>query len=124
MTTDHENADHAPCTDTTLKEDYAFSVIDYRGDSIAAANVTDFADAETGSYKVNRDCTGEPSDQFECTLRPRRHLPRGNRERAFVISDGVGPCTVSSLKHSPGATQPLHTQTRVDFWKVGSEQDN
>jgi hypothetical protein len=72
MTTDHENADHAPCTDTTLKEDYAFSVIDYRGDSIAAANVTDFADAETGSYKVNRDCTGEPSDQFECTLRPRR----------------------------------------------------
>jgi hypothetical protein len=35
-----------------------FSQIDYRGESLAAANVTDFAEGETGSYKVNRDCTG------------------------------------------------------------------
>src|SRR5215471_8809816 len=77
-----QSNDHAPCSNATLQGDYAFSVIDfttplvvvgigtfdgkggfsqvdYRGDSLAATPpVQDFTGGETGSYAVNRDCTG------------------------------------------------------------------
>ena len=145
--TEHENAGHAPCTDATLKGDYAFSVvdfttplvvvgigtfdgmggfsqIDYRGDSLAAANVTDFAQGETGSYKVNRDCTGSQVIDLNVPFVP-VGTSHGVIENRFVISDGGRAIHgVVARSTPPGATQPLHTQTRVDFWKVGSEQDN
>jgi hypothetical protein len=133
------------CTNATLKGNYAFSVvdftsplvvvgigtfdgkggfsqIDYRGDSLATTGATDFAGGETGSYKVNRDCTGSQVINLNVPV------PTGSKgviENRFVISDGgrsIHGVVAKSIP--PGATLPLHTQTRVDFWKVGSEQDN
>jgi hypothetical protein len=43
----------------------------------------------------------------------------------FVVSNGGRSFhSVVSGATSPFATQPEITQTRTDFWKVGSEQDN
>jgi hypothetical protein len=43
----------------------------------------------------------------------------------FVIS-GAGRSIHAVIAEltPPGGTQPVPTQGRVDFWKVGSEQDN
>src|SRR5439155_4716279 len=90
---------------TTLKGDYAFSVIDfvsplvvvgigtfdgkggfsqidYRGDSLAInPDATDFSPPglEKGSHKVNRDCTGSQVINIPGVVRI---------ENRFVISDG------------------------------------
>jgi len=140
-----QSTDNDGCTNATLEGDYAFSVIDftsplvvvgigtfdgkggysqvdYRGDSLATTGATDFSGGETGSYKVNRDCTGSQVINLNVPV------PSGSKgviENRFVISDGgrsIHGVVAKSIP--PGETLPLHTQTRVDFWKVGSEQDN
>src|SRR5438309_4488397 len=101
-----EGADHAPCTNATLKGHYAFSVvdndspplvavgigtfdgkggfsqIDYRGDSLGLnpnnPSASDFVGPEIGVYQVNPNCTGSQV----INLGP---LTVENR---FVISDG------------------------------------
>ena len=141
-----ESADHAPCTDATLKGDYAFSVVDfttplvvvgigtfdgkggfsqvdYRGDSLTATPpVQNFTGGETGSYHVNSNCTGTQTINLNVPFFP---ASPGVIENRIVISDGGRAIHgVVAKSTPPGATLPVHTQTRVDFWKVGSEQDN
>src|SRR5438874_152074 len=142
-----KSSEHAGCTDATLKGDYAFSVVDfsaplvvvgigtfdgkggfsqvdYRGDSLRTNDAQDFAGGETGSYAVNPNCTGRQTINLNVPFVP-PGTSRGVIENRFVISDGGRAIHgVVAQSTPPGATQPVPTQTRVDFWKVGSEQDN
>lgn len=130
------------CTNATLKGDYAFSVvdndpppallvavgigtfdgkggfsqIDYRGDSLGLdPAATNFVGPELGSYQVNANCTGsQVVDLGPLTV-----------ENRFVISDGgraIHAVVARATLHDPAGTL-LHGQTRVEFWKVGSEKD-
>lgn len=133
------------CTNATLNGAYAFSVVDfttplvvvgighfdgkggfsqvdYRGDSLRTMGAKDFAGGETGSYVVNPDCTGSQLIHLNVPVPVGSH---GEIENRFVISDGGRSIHgVVAKSTPPGATQALPTQTRVDFWKVASEQDN
>jgi len=131
-----EGADHAPCTNATLKGDYAFSVvdndspplvavgigtfdgkggfsqIDYRGDSLGLdPNATDFVGNETGTYAVSRNCTGSQVINLHVIV----------VENRFVISDGGRAihAVVARAKLPDGTV--VHGQTRVEFWKVAPE---
>ena len=142
-----QNTDNDGCTNATLKGDYAFSVVDfilpqvvvgigrfdgkggytqvdYIGDSLRTIGATSFSGGETGSYTVNPDCTGSQEIKLNVL-----GVPAGNShgviENMFVISGGGRSIHgVVAEFTPPGATQAAPTQTRVDFWKVGSEQDN
>jgi hypothetical protein len=142
-----QSTDHAPCANATLKGDYAFSVVDlttplvvvgignfdgkggfsqvdYRGDSLRTTGAQDFAGGETGSYKVNPDCTGSQVINLNVPFVP-PGTSHGVIENRFVISGGGRSIHgVVAKSTPPGATQPVPNQTRVDFWKVGSEEDN
>ena len=105
-----QSTDNDGCTNATLKGDYAFSVVDftsplvvvgigtfdgkggfsqvdYRGDSLATTGATDFSGGETGSYKVNRDCTGSQVINLNVPFVP-IGTSHGVIENRFVISDG------------------------------------
>ena len=138
------------CTNATLNGAYAFSVVDfttplvvvgighfdgkvvfsqvdYRGDSLRTMNARDFAGGETGSYAVNPDCTGSQLIHLNVRLPPGVPIgaSHGEIENRFVISDGGRSIHgVVAQSTPPGQTQAQPTQTRVDFWKVASEQDN
>jgi hypothetical protein len=87
-------------------------------------HATEFAGGETGSYKVNRDCTGSSLIHLNVPGVP-PGTSHGEIENRFVISGGGRSIHgVVAQSTPPGATQPAPTQTRVDYWKVGSEQDN
>ena len=144
------STDHAHCTNATLKGDYAFSVVDfatplvvvgigtfdgkggfsqvdYRGDSLRTMGAQDFAGGETGSYTVNPDCTGSQLIHLNGPLPPTAPFgaSHGEIENRFVISNGGRSIHgVVARGTPPGQTQAQPTQTRVDFWKVASEQDN
>jgi hypothetical protein len=136
------------CTNATLNGDYAFSVVDfstpplvvvgighfdgkggfsqvdYRGDSLRTMGAQDFAGGETGSYAVNPDCTGSQVINLNVPFVP-IGTSHGVIENRFVISGGGSSIHgVVAKSTPPGQTQPQPTQTRVDFWKVASEQDN
>ena len=142
-----ESTDNDGCTNATLKGDYAFSVVnftlpsvgvgiktfdgkgqftqeDYQGDSLRTAGTTSFRTGETGTYKVNPDCTGSA----EIQLNVPNVLPgtsHGVIDIVFVISGGGRTVHEVVAKFiPPGGTQPVPSQTRADDWKVGSEQDN
>ena len=131
-----EGADHAPCTNATLKGDYAFSVvdndspplvavgigtfdgkggfsqIDYRGDSLGLdPNKTDFVGNETGTYAVSRNCTASQVINLHVIV----------VENRFVIGDGGRAihAVVARAKLPDGTV--VHGQTRVEFWKVAQE---
>ena len=142
-----QSTDHDGCTNATLKGDYAFSVVDfiaplvvvgignfdgkggfsqvdYRGDSLRTTGAQGFAGGETGSYTVNPDCTGSQVINLNVPGLP-VGTSQGVIENRFVISGGGRSIHgVVAKSTPPGATQPVPTQTRVDFWKVGSEEDN
>jgi hypothetical protein len=129
--------DHFVCSNATLRGDYAFSVltvtttpgvpnvvvvlgtfdgkggytqIDYPGDS----GLADFRMGQTGSYTVNRDCTG-----FQTI-----NLGGGAVvENAFVISNGGRSFHGVVADFKVGGTE-VPGQTRVDGWKVAPEQDD
>ena len=134
-------SDDPVCNNATLRGDYAFSVltvaapagpnvvvglarfdgkggytqIDYPGDGLSMAPpVTDFRTGETGSYKVNSDCTGFQEVDLGAA---------GTVENAFVISNGGRAIHAVTAERVRGGT-PVPVQIRVDFWKVGSEQDD
>ena len=136
-----QSTDNDGCTNATLKGDYAFSVVDftsplvvvgigtfdgkggfsqvdYRGDSLATTGQTDFSGGETGSYKVNRDCTGSQVINLNVPV------PSGSKgviENRFVISDGGRAIhAVVARAKLPNGTV-VHGQTRVEFWKVAQE---
>jgi len=134
-------SDDLGCSNATLQGAYAFSVltvvsatgpnvvvglarfdgrggyaqIDYPGDGLLMTPpVTDFRTGETGSYKVNSDCTGFQEVDLGAA---------GTVENAFVISNGGRAIHAVTAERVRGGT-PVPVQIRVDFWKVGSEQDD
>jgi hypothetical protein len=142
------------CSDATLKGDYAFAVtgwnllsgvwvpnfvvgigrfdgtggftqVDYPADGLLRTPpLTDFRMGETGTYTVNPDCTGSQEIKLNVPGVP-PGTSHGVIENMFVISGGGRSVHgVVAEATPPGATQPAPNQTRVDFWKVGSERDN
>jgi hypothetical protein len=98
--------------------------IDYIGDSLRTRNTTAFGMGETGTYTVNPDCTGREQIQLNAPNVP-PGTSHGVIDSVFVISGGGRSIhAVVAKAILPGATQAMPDQTRVDSWKVGSEQDN
>jgi hypothetical protein len=140
-----QSADDDGCTNATLKGDYAFVVgtspplvvgigrfdgkgnhtqVDYPGDGLRTSNLTSFRTGQTGSYTVNPDCTGSQEIKLNIPGVP-PGTSHGVIENMFVISGGGRSIhAVIAELTPPGGTQPVPTQGRVDFWRVGSEQDN
>ncbi len=138
------------CTNATLKGDYAFTVntwtlppsqqiwtpgfvvgltsFDGKGglkqiDYPAGSALPDFRMGQTGTYTVNRDCTGRSTVFLNVGGQGVGH---GVIDLAFVISNG-GSSIHGVVAHltPPGSPNPPPTIIdRVDFWKVGSEEDN
>jgi hypothetical protein len=142
------------CSNTTLKGEYAFGVTgytppglpngppevvtgikvfygdgtltqrDYAGDNLAG---DDFSPPgrETGTYKVNSDCTGSMVIKLNALGVPPVTTQGGVINILFVISDGGRHIhEVVSQFTPPGAPAAVPTQTSADDWKVASEQDN
>jgi hypothetical protein len=128
--------DDGGCSEATLRGDYAFSVvdlttqgvviglatfdgkggfaqIDYPGDRLRTAGTLDFRMGQTGSYTVDRNCTG--------TMEINLGGGVGVVTNAFVISNGSIHAVVAGVTVGGKA---VPNQTRVDFWEVASEQDN
>jgi hypothetical protein len=143
------------CSNATLKGEYAFGVTaytpaglpsgppevvagiktfdgkgnftqrDYIGDSLRTTGQTDFSSGETGTYKVNSDCTGSLVINLNVFGVPPVTTQGGVINIMFVISDGGRHIhEVVSKLTPPGSPGPVPTQTSADDWKVGLEQDN
>ena len=97
---------------------------DYQGDNLAG---DDFSPPgrETGTYKVNSDCTGSMVINLNVPNVP-SGTSSGVIEIKFVISDGGRHIhEVVSQGTPPGSAGPMHpTQTSADDWKVTSERDD
>jgi hypothetical protein len=133
--------DDLGCSNATLKGAYAFSVlavatatgpnvvvglarfdgaggytqIDYPGNGLSMSPpVSDFRTGETGTYTVNPDCTGFQGVDLGAG---------GTVENAFVVSNGGRAIHAVTAERTRGGT-PVPVQIRIDFWKVGSEQDD
>ena len=90
------------------------------------AGTLDFRMGQTGSYAINADCTGTMEIDLNVQGVP-AGTSHGEIHNAIVISDGGRSVHgVVAGVTSPG--QPIGTlspgQTRVDFWKVASGEDN
>src|SRR5262249_15686203 len=87
---------------------------DYRGYSTPAQFSP--PGQETGTYTVNRDCTGSMVI----------NLPQGGMIGIlFVISDGGRHIhEVVSENIPPGASEPVPVKTSADDWNVASEQNS
>jgi hypothetical protein len=135
--------DDLGCSNATLKGDYAFAVltlaeenvgpnvvvglgtfdgrggfnqIDFPGNGITDLGLKGFRTGQTGSYTVNRNCTG-----FMTIDIVQAGVVVTN---AIVISNGgraIHAVVAAGTQNGAPAT-PL--QSRVDFWKVASDQDN
>jgi hypothetical protein len=138
--------DQFVCSNATLKGDYAFSVltiveappggpnvvvglgtfdgrggfkqIDYPGNGATDMNLDEkFRTGQTGSYKVNPNCTGFMTiDIVQAGL---------VIENAIVISNGgraIHGVVASGTVSGQSPASPL--QSRVDFWKVASDRDD
>jgi hypothetical protein len=131
-------SDDLGCSNATLKGAYAFSVltvaepttgpnvvvglgrfdggggfsqIDYPGDSGLSA----FRTGQTGNYMVNSNCTGFMTINLAGGL---------EIENAIVISNGGRSIHAVVAEVTVNGTPVPGSQSRVDFWKVASEQDN
>jgi hypothetical protein len=138
-------SDDLGCSKATLKGDYAFSVltivqappggpgvvvglgtfdgkggfkqIDFPGNGSTDIGLTAFRTGQTGSYTVNPNCTGFITIDLGATV--------GTVTNAFVISNGGRAVhAVIAGFTAPGGTLVTPLQSRIDFWKVASEQDN
>ena len=97
---------------------------DYSGDALRTRHQTDFAKPgqETGTYIVNRDCTGSMEIHLNV---PNTPVPHGLLEIRFVISDGGRHIhEVVAEFTPPGFTTPQPTQTSADDWKVASARED
>lgn len=96
-----------------------FTQRDYLGDNLAGP---DFAPAgqETGTYKVNSDCTGSMVINQNVPHVP-AGLSSGVINLKLVISDGGRHVhVVVSQSTPPFSSGPVPTQTSGDAWKVAS----
>jgi hypothetical protein len=98
---------------------------DYQGDNLAG---DDFSPPgqETGTYKVNSDCTGSMTINLNVP-----HVPAGSSSGVikikFVISDGgrhIHEVVSEFFPPFSSPSVPAPTQTSADDWKVASEQDD
>jgi hypothetical protein len=135
------------CSNATLRGDYAFSVadlttqsvvvglgefdgkggfaqIDYPGDRLRTAGTLDFRTGQSGSYNVNAVCTGTMEIDLNVQGVP-AGTSHGVIHNVIVISNG-GRSIHGVVAGVTPPGQPIGTlspgQTRVDFWKVASEQ--
>jgi hypothetical protein len=136
--------DDLGCSNATLKGDYAFSVltiasatgpsvvvgletfdgkggikqIDYPGNGGTDLGLDEkFRTGQTGSYAVNRNCTGFMTVDLGATV--------GTVTNAFVISNGGRAVhAVIAAFTAPGGSLVTPLQSRIDLWKVTSEQDD
>ena len=131
------------CSNATLKGAYAFSVltvaeatgpgvvvglgtfdgqggfkqIDFPGNGGTDMGLTAFRTGQTGTYTVNPDCTGFMTINLGSAV--------GTVENALVISNGGRSIhAVIATFTAPGNTLVTPLQSRIDFWKVASEQDD
>ena len=138
-----EGSDDLGCSSATLKGDYAFSVLtivsatgpgvvvglgtfdgrggftqtDYPGNGGTDLGLTGFRTGQTGSYTVNPNCTGFITIDLGATV--------GTVTNAFVISNGGSAVrAVIAEFTAPDGTLVTPLQSRIDFWKVASEQDH
>jgi hypothetical protein len=142
-----QSTDNVGCSNSTLQGDYAFSVttltnlpnfvvgivefdgkgnltqVDYPADGLLRTPpLTDFRTGETGTYAVGKDCTGTAVIDLNVGGMGAGH---GVINLMFVISNGGRAIhAVGAGGSPPGTTQMVPGQTRSDFWKVRSEQDN
>jgi hypothetical protein len=101
-----------------------YTQVDYIGDSLRTTGATSFRGGETGSYAVNPDCTASQEIKLNVAGVP-AGTSHGVIESVSVISGGGRSVHgVVAEFTPPGATQAVPTQTRFDYWKVWSEQDN
>ena len=138
--------DDLGCSNATLQGSYAFSVltivaasppgpgvvvglgtfdgrggftqIDYPGNGGTDLGLDEkFRTGQTGSYTVNRNCTGFMMINLGATV--------GVTENAFVISNGGSAIRAVIAKFTaPNGALATPLQSRIDFWKVASEQDH
>jgi hypothetical protein len=138
--------DDLGCSNATLKGDYAFAVltivagppegpnvvvglgtfdgkggftqIDYPGNGGTDLGLDEkFRTGQTGSYTVNRNCTGFMTINLGAGV--------GVTENAFVISNGGRAIRAVIAKFTaPNGALATPLQSRIDFWKVASEQEN
>ena len=138
--------DDLGCSKATLQGDYAFSVltivassppgpgvvvglgtfdgrggftqIDYPGNGGTDLNLDEnFRTGQTGSYTVNRNCTGFMTIDLGAGV--------GVTEYAFVISNGGRAVhAVIAAFTAPNGALETPLQSRIDFWKVASDQDD
>ena len=139
-------SDDLGCSNATLKGDYAFAVltivaasppgpgvvvglgtfdgrggfkqIDYPGNGGTDLGLDEkFRTGQTGSYTVNRNCTGVMTINLGATV--------GVTENAFVISNGGSAIrAVIAAFTAPNGALATPLQSRIDFWKVASDRDN
>jgi hypothetical protein len=137
-------SDDLGCSNATLKGDYAFSVltiasatgpnvvvglgtfdgrggfkqIDYPGNGGTDLGLDEkFRTGQTGSYTVNRNCTGFMTIDLGATV--------GTVTNALVINNGGRAVrAVIAAFAAPDGTLVTPLQSRIDFWKVASEQDD
>jgi hypothetical protein len=136
-------SDDLGCSNATLKGAYAFSVvtvasatgpsvvvglgtfdgkggftqIDYPGNGGTDLGLDEnFRTGQTGNYTVNRNCTGFITIDLGATV--------GTVTNAFVISNGGRAVrAVIAAFTAPDGTAVTPLQSRIDFWKVASDQD-
>ena len=138
-------SDDLGCSNATLKGAYAFSVltiaaasppgpgvvvglgmfdgrggftqIDYPGNGGTDLGLDEeFRTGQTGSYTVNPDCTGFMTINLGAGV--------GVTTNAFVISNGGRAVrAVIAAFTAPDGTPVTPLQSRIDFWRVASEQD-
>jgi len=134
------------CSKATLKGEYAFSVlttvaasppgpgvvvglgtfdgkggftqIDYPGNGGTDLGLDEaFRTGQTGSYTVNPNCTGFMTINLGPGV--------GVTENAFVISNGGRAVhAVIAGFTAPDGTPATPLQSRIDFWRVASEQED
>ena len=93
-----------------------FTQIDYPGNGLTDMGLTGFRTGQTGSYSVNPDCTGfRTIDIVQAGIVVTNAIVISNGGRAIhrVVAQG----TVNGAPATP-------LQSRVDFWKVASDQDD
>ena len=139
-------SDDLGCSNATLKGAYAFSVptivaasppgpgvvvglgtfdgrggftqIDYPGNGGADLGLDEnFRTGQTGNYTVNPNCTGFMTINLGATV--------GVTENAFVIGNGGRAVhAVIAGFTAPDGTPATPLQSRIDFWRVASEQED
>jgi hypothetical protein len=82
-----------------------------------------FSTGETGTYKVNPDCTG--SAEIDLNAPVPSGLSSGVIKLMLIVTNGGRAIHVVVAEITPpGATKPTLNTTSADAWKLGSDHDH